>query len=257
MIRTALAGALSIFCAWATLPAAAQSGNPLEGDPNAIGAGRGIYAARCATCHGADAKGATGPDLTSLWATGKSDDHVFTSVRDGIEGSVMPPGLAAGDEIWAIVAYLRDISTVPPFDTDGDAAAGRALFDENCARCHRVNGEGGTLGPDLSRIATVRSREALVRAVREPAASVAEGYRRVTLVTREGERIEGAVKAEDAFSIQVVDTDERLQGYRKADFAEIVHENASLMPGFGRVKLSEHKLEDLLAFLATLRGPGR
>ena len=255
MIRKALAGAVAIAGLCATPATYAQVGNPLEGDPNAIRAGGGLFASRCAACHGADAKGATGPDLTVLWATGQSDEHVFTSVRDGIEGSAMPPSLAAGDEIWAIVAYLRNISTVPPFTSDGNAASGRALFDDSCARCHRVNGRGGTLGPELSRIASVRSREALVRSIREPSANMAEGYRPVTLETRDGVRVEGVVKAEDAFSIQLVDTDERLQGYKKTDLAELVHEEASLMPRFGRVKLNERELENLLAFLATLR-PG-
>jgi len=251
MVRYALTGAFVWLAA--SLPVAAQSVNPFEADPTAIQAGRQMFAARCTACHGADAKGANGPDLTQIWQAGSDDARVFATVRDGVEGSAMPPSQAPDNELWAIIAYLRSISTVPPFETDGDAGHGRELFVENCQRCHRAEGRGGALGPDLSRIGQVRSREGLVDSIRDPGATVAEGFRPVTLLTRSGERVEGAIKAEDAFSIQILDIDQRLQGYRKADLAEIDRNEGSLMPKFGRVKLGERDLEDLLAYLGSLR----
>lgn len=264
-MRRGLAGRLSsilyaslcaALCTTLPLAAAAQNGNPLESDATAITAGRGMFAARCAVCHGADALGATGPDLTQVWARGQSDEHVFESVRNGIEGSVMPPSQAPDEEIWAIAAYLRSISTVAPFESTGDPEAGEALFTSSCARCHRVGNGGGAIGPDLSRIAFFRSRESLVRSIRDPSATVAEGYRAVTIVTRNGERIEGLARSEDAFSIQIVDTDARLQGYRKGDLADLVHEKDSLMPKFGRLRLNDNELEDVLAFLLAQRNAG-
>jgi putative heme-binding domain-containing protein len=243
-----------LFLAWAPLPALAQDGNPYEADPVAIRTGGALYASRCADCHGADAKGARGPDLTLLWANGANDARVFDSVRNGVESSIMPPSLAPDIEIWATVAYLRSISTVPPFENDGgDVAHGRRLFVDNCARCHRAAGRGGTLGPDLSRIALIRSREAVLRAIQEPSTSIAVGYRAVTLVTNSGRRIEGVAKSEDAFSIQIVDTDERMQGYLKADLDRIVREEQSLMPQLWPAKIGSRELDDLLAYIGTLR----
>ena len=58
------------------------------------------------------------------------------------------------------------------------------------------------------------------------------GYRTVTVVTSDGERIQGLKKAEDTFSIQIVDTSERLQGYLKADLQTVQDEAESLMPPF-------------------------
>lgn len=235
----------------------AQVGNPFDGDEAATRAGGVMYASRCADCHGADAKGARGPDLTQLWAVGTSDERLFNSVRQGIGGSIMPPSIAPDNEIWAVIAYLKSISTVPPFENaSGDFAAGRSLFASSCSECHRVAGVGGALGPDLSLIAQVRSREALVQSIRDPSASVELGYRVVTLVPENGERIAGVVKSEDAFSIQLVDDNARLQGYRKADLEELVREDGSLMPEFGLGELSERELDDLLAYIATLRGTG-
>ncbi len=83
---------------------------------------------------------------------------------------------------------------------------------------------------------------------------MAVGYRTVVLVTQSGERLRGATKGEDAFSIQVMDTDERLQGYLKADLRELVHEETSLMPEYGADRLSDRDLDDLLSYLGTLRG---
>ena len=227
--------------------------NPYEGDPAARRAGAALYGTRCAECHGADAKGISGPDLTALWAVGTSEARVFQTIRRGVPDSIMPSSSAPDNELWAIVAYLKSVSTVSPVEfATGDADHGREIFRSTCARCHRVNGIGGRLGPDLSRIARIRSRASLTQAVRDPSASMAVGYRTVTLVTTDGGQIRGVKKGEDAFSVQIVDTGERLQGYLKADLGEVRDEEQSLMPAFGPDRLSDGDLDDLLRFLGTL-----
>jgi mono/diheme cytochrome c family protein len=50
-----------------------------------------------------------------------------------------------------------------------------------------------------------------------------------------------------------MDTNERLQGYLKANLREIIRDKKSLMPDFGPDRLSDRDLNDLLAFLGTLR----
>ena len=246
----------------AALPAAplasAQAVNPYEADRTAIRVGRALFETRCAQCHGGDAKGISGPDLTVLWAVGTNDDRVFQTIQLGVPGSIMPSSSAPDQEIWAMVAYLKSLSTVPEFDSDrGDAVRGREIFSSTCTGCHRVNGEGGHLGPDLTRIAAIRTREMLIRSIRDPSASVAAGYRTGALVTQDGQRIRGVSKSEDSFSIQIVDTDERLQGYLKADLQGIVREERSLMRQFGPDRLSDEALDDLLRYLGTLRGGAR
>lgn len=236
------------------LSAAAQSGNPYDGDPAAVRAGRALYGNRCAECHGADARGMNGPDLTVLWAREIRDERVFQTIRSGVQGSVMPSSSAPDQEIWAMVAYLRSVSTVSPFESAaGDVTRGEEIFEATCVRCHRVAGQGGIMGPDLSFIARVRTRSALARSIREPSASMGGGYRPVTIVTAEGERVRGVVKGEDAFSIQVVEIGGRLQGYLKAGVQEIVREERSLMPAFSTDRLSEEALDDVLAYVGTLR----
>jgi putative heme-binding domain-containing protein len=240
-------------------PAGARAGqdgvaNPLDGDRAALRAGRTLFETRCAECHGADAKGISGPDLTELWAAGTTDGRVFQTIQLGIPGSIMPSSSAPDDELWAVVSYLRSLGTVSQVEfATGDADQGREIFRSNCVRCHRTEGRGGRLGPDLSRITLTRSRASLTQSIREPSASMAVGYRTVRLVTADGQTVRGVTKGEDAFSLQVVDTGERLQGYLKADLREVRDEPASLMPGFGPDQLSDSNLDDLLRFLASIR----
>jgi putative heme-binding domain-containing protein len=253
-MNTTLPKALVLLLLAAPLSVSAQQTNPFDGDPMAMRAGRALFANRCADCHGADARGFSGPDLTLLWADGTSDDRVFQIIRDGVSGSIMPSSTAPDQEIWAIVTYVKSISTVPEFLSDvGDAARGREVFEARCTRCHRVAGEGGRLGPDLSRIGRIRTRETLIRSLRDPASAVAADFRPVTIVTEDGERIRGVTKGEDAFSIQIMDTRQQLRGYRKSDLSELVHEDGSLMPAFTDARLPQEELDDVVRYLGTLR----
>src|SRR5687767_12127027 len=83
MIRRALAPACVLV-----LVAGLLSSAPRAQDARL---GATLYTERCATCHGADAKGQVGPSLTTLWASGASDDRIFETIRRGVPGSVMPP----------------------------------------------------------------------------------------------------------------------------------------------------------------------
>lgn len=257
MARRLLVGAWLLLSVSVLPVARAQVRNPFETDEVAIRTGAGLFAARCAVCHGPDAKGQLGPDLTQRWARGETDESAFVIVRNGVPGSSMPPNIAPDNEIWAIVAHLRSISVMPPLMSSGDAGRGRATFASDCAGCHQVRGEGGALGPDLTNIGAARSRAALIAALREPSATVALGFRSVTVGTRRDDSIEGVVKGEDAFSLQLMTADGELRGYQKRELARVQRSAESPMPAFGSDRLSGAALEDLLAYLGTLRGAER
>jgi cytochrome c oxidase cbb3-type subunit III len=254
-MRGAFAAAVALLsCCGASAIASAEERNPFEGNEVAIGIGRTLFANRCADCHGPDAKGKLGPDLTQRWARGASDESAFAILRNGVPGSSMPPSAAPDNELWAIVAHLRNISVMPPLVSTGDVERGRALFAKECSSCHQVRGEGGALGPDLTSIGATRSRVSLMTSLREPSASVALGFRTVTAVTRARERIEGVVKGEDAFSVQIMTGNGELKAYPKSELAELARSAESLMPAYDAGTLSAAALEDLLAYMGTLRG---
>jgi hypothetical protein len=73
-------------------------------------------------------------------------------------------------------------------------------------------------------------------------------------VTKDGQRIRGAKKNEDVFSIQIMDTRERIQGFLKSNLQEVIYETGSLMPAFPPGRLNDSDLGDLVGYLTTLRG---
>jgi putative heme-binding domain-containing protein len=136
----------------------------------------------------------------------------------------------------------------------GNASAGGSLFATNCVACHRVGDRGGRLGPDLSRIGVARARAAMARQIRGNMADVRTGYQQVTLAAPDGHEIRGVKKNEDLFSVQVMDTRERIQGYLREDMKSVSDEKKSMMPVFGTDRLTDAQLDDLLAYLESLQG---
>ena len=257
VLRVAIPGALlailggSLFAAQ-DLPAK----NPLEGNPDAIRAGMGLFRGRCADCHGMDARGVRAPDITQVWASGRTDDGLFKIVKGGIPGTEMPANPRIFDhEAWQILAYLRTLAAPAPTDPPrGNAENGRKVFATMCASCHRVNGAGGRLGPDLSRIGSARSRDMIVRRIRGSVEGFGQGFEPVTLTPQTGPPISGVKKNEDLFSVQIMDTGERIQGYEKDKMKTVENGVRSAMPAFSSNRLSESDLDDVLRYLQTLRG---
>jgi putative heme-binding domain-containing protein len=244
--------AAQIAAADAKIPAK----NPLEGDPAAIQAGMGLFRARCADCHGVDARGVRSPDLTQVWAAGRSDDGLFRTVKRGVPNTEMVANPRMFDhEIWQVLAYLRTLAAPAPTDPPrGNAENGQRLFRVHCSSCHRIGVTGGRLGPDLSRIGAARARDAMVRRIRGAVEDFRPGFEPVTIVPASGQPIKGVKKNEDLFSVQIMDTRERIQGYEKDKMRNVTNDTVSAMPVFGVDRLSESELDDIVRYLQTLRG---
>lgn len=232
------------------------SKNPLEGNAEAIKYGMGLFRSRCADCHGVDARGVRSPDLTQVWASGRTDDGLFRTVKNGVPNTEMPANPRMFDhEVWQVLAYLRTLAAPAPSDPPrGNAENGQRLYRIHCASCHRVNATGGRLGPDLSRIGSGRARDALVRRIRGAVEDFRPGYEPVTVTPVNGQPIQGVKKNEDLFSVQIMDTRERIQGYEKDKMKAVTNETRSAMPSFGTDRLSESEVDDVVRYLQTLRG---
>ena len=126
--------------------------NSLNGQPEAIDAGRKLFAGACGVCHGPNGEGGRGPNLTTGRETRRLDDRgLFDSIRKGVPGTDMPPSNLPEDKLWQVVAFVRALSA-PAFESrvPGDVEAGGALFfgKAGCSECHAILGRGGRLGPD-------------------------------------------------------------------------------------------------------------
>jgi len=228
--------------------------NPHLNNKESIRTGMALYRTRCGECHGLDAAGYRGPDLNAYIAGGAKDEALFQVIRKGVTGTEMPPSNAPDHEVLQMIAYLRNIGKVAPAETApaGNVANGAALFAKQCANCHQVAGKGGQIGPDLSRIGAGRTRAALTREIRNPHEVIPPNFEGVTIVTKDGQKIRGIKKGEDAYSIQVMDMRERIQGYLKSN-VEVTYEKNSIMPAYDAKRLSDADLSDLVGYLSTLR----
>jgi putative heme-binding domain-containing protein len=236
--------------------------NPLAGNAEAIHQGRNIFRGRCAVCHGIDAKGYRGSDLTTgEWVHGGSDAKLFTTISGGVPGTEMPGNVnMSPEEVWMVVAYLRTlVDAGTPSPARGDANRGERLFwakgATNCGQCHMIGGRGGRLGPNLSRIGAARSASALAREIRNPKEVIPVGYETITVVPRDNRRIRGVRKNEDTFSVQLMTASEEILTFLKRDLVEVVPDEQSLMPAYGPERVSDAELDDLVRYLKTLTGP--
>jgi len=254
-----------------TLLARQQIKNPSAGDKTAIREGESLFRANCSFCHGFDAAGGgRGPDLTQgRWLHGGSDEAIFRTISQGVAGTEMPANPFEDSEIWALVSYIRSLNHAAPSTVPGDAIAGERLFfgKENCVQCHMVKGRGGHLGPDLSRVGAARSLAYLAESIRQPSKELSLGYTdpnnhygvpleydTVIVVTRDGHRVTGVAKNEDAFTVELLSEDDQLRLLEKRDLTEVRHERRSLMPAYPPETLNNFDLQNLLAYLTSLRG---
>ena len=74
--------------------------NPLEGNADAIRAGMGLFRGRCGDCHGIDARGVRGPDITLVWTSGRTDAGLSRPSRIAFRGQRCPRIPVSDPEIW-------------------------------------------------------------------------------------------------------------------------------------------------------------
>jgi len=158
--------------------------------------------------------------------------------------------------VWQIVAYIRSLNAGKETKPAADAARGTELLkSKGCYQCHRVNGEGGRLGPDLSNIGRTRSVEHLRAALVDPNADVRQRYWVVSFKDASGKSQEGFLMNEDSYTVQFIDMNERLHSVSKSGLKDYKVEKTSRMPSV-KDSLSASELEQLVAYLSSLQPKG-
>jgi cytochrome c oxidase cbb3-type subunit 3 len=121
------------------VPQAASTPNPLTKDPRAVEMGKRLYITmNCADCHGYDAKGAMGPDLTdNYWRYGGTPAAIYNSIAQGRAqgmpawGKALPP-----IEIWRLTAYIQSLGGTFPADKSQQALEGDLAQGKSSAQAH-------------------------------------------------------------------------------------------------------------------------
>ena len=158
-----------------------------------------------------------------------------------------------GDQPSAAGAPVTNASAGTP--APGDASRGRSIFESKgaCFTCHRVADKGSRLGIDLSDIATLRARDALEKSLVAPSLEVQPQNRYYRVVTSDGTVVTGKLYNQDIFSVQMMDSSERLVSFQTSKLKERGFVPTPPMPSFAG-KLSKDELTDLVAYLASLKG---
>jgi putative heme-binding domain-containing protein len=242
-----------------TFAQAFDTSRPLAGaDAADLVAGKRAYVAQCALCHGMDGSGGYGPSLLVPVLARVTDDKSLVRIVDqGIPNLMAGYGRANGPRrTWQLAAYVRSLMAGTTAEViPGDAAKGKVVYQERgCASCHVLGGLGRAYGPDLTAIGAQRGAGYIKEALLKPSARVPDGHVVVTAKPKDARSVRGVRVSEDAFWVYVRDPGGRIYRYWKQDLEALEREaGVSLMPAYG-VQRSATEIDDLVAYLASLRG---
>jgi cytochrome c oxidase cbb3-type subunit III len=216
-----------------------------------------VFRDTCANCHGPDGDEVAGIDLgRGVFRRAKTDQDLVQIIREGVPGTAMPASNFAIAQAEQVVAYLRSVAASRRSASGlGVVERGRAVFDGKgaCATCHRVNGSGARLGPDLSNIGQLRRAVELEASVVNPSAEVLAANRTYRVVARDGTTTTGRLLNLDSFTVQMLDTKEQLRSFEKSKLREYGFVDQSPMPSY-KDKLNAQELADVVSYLVSLKG---
>lgn len=240
----------------------------------------------CWNCHAGRTRGGQAPDLFKAeWLYGWTDSGIFQTVFNGLPGTEMQKfgGKLSDEAINMIVGYLRteqakaagvSLEEIKQSEEwtpymEGDVKAGEAIFYSDgyaCGKCHAVHGRGATgtgheIGPDLTYIARTRAPHFIVESILNPRAYIAPEYEMLTIHTIDGEEITGKKRylydhrdRENPDVVQILDESGKLwTTYYKKDIRATSVPQAGVMPENFADILSVKQMEDLMAYLLTLK----
>ena len=138
----------------------------------------------------------------------------------------------------------------------GDAARGKDIFLNKaavqCQRCHKLDGEGGEVGPPLNGLAAKQKRDYLLESIVLPNKQIAKGYDSVFITKTDGKTVTGVLKSEDNKEVKLMTAEGLLLTIKKEDIEE-KRATKSAMPEDIVQKLNKREIRDLVEFLAGLK----
>jgi putative heme-binding domain-containing protein len=141
-------------------------------------------------------------------------------------------------------------------NTGGNAGRGKAIFTSaaaGCALCHKVHGQGGDVGPDLSQVGGKLDRTHLIESILDPSAEITQGYYATVIETKAGRFLTGIVKSESAGDITLVDSERKAIRIPLDQIASRAVSKVSLMPVGLAEQMTPAEFVDLIAYLESLR----
>jgi putative heme-binding domain-containing protein len=226
-----------------------------EPTPADVMQGERLFLANCAACHGPEGDAVFGVDLAhGEFRHASTDADLIRIIKSGIAGTDMPPSNFTDEQAGIIVGYLRSLASTSIAAVPGDADRGKAVFEGKgtCLTCHRVHTKGSKVGPDLTDIGQFRRADELERSLVDPGAEIQPQNRSFRVVTRDGATVIGRLLNHDSYTVQMIDSQEKLRSFLNASLRESGFVEQSSMPSY-RGKLTPDELTDVIKYLVTLR----
>jgi putative membrane-bound dehydrogenase-like protein len=136
----------------------------------------------------------------------------------------------------------------------GDPANGRVLFRKHCATCHRLFGEGESIGPDLT-FANRKDRDDVLRQIVDPSAVIRKEYLAYVVQTTDGRSLTGLIAEQTPQTITLLDAKNQRIKVARNDIAAIQESPVSLMPENLLKELKPQELRDLFRYLQSEKPP--
>jgi putative membrane-bound dehydrogenase-like protein len=218
---------------------------------------RATPAARGAILRALSGRAATLPVLLTALEEGSIPPRELQPAeRDALLAALPRAGLSEAERARAAALFARAPSrredVVARYRAGalgrGDRARGGEVFAEHCAACHRFQGTGHAVGPDLS--GTRKSREEILVSVLDPNRAVVAGYSSYTVVSRDGRVLTGLLTEETGSAVTLRQAGGVDATLLRSEIAEIRANGSSLMPEALEEAVSVEAMADLLEYLA-------
>ncbi|MFQ5449619.1 MAG: c-type cytochrome [Nitrospinaceae bacterium] len=226
----------------------------------------------CFACHQVDGEGGSvGPELSraGYWYR---PEWIYAWIRNpqAYKPTTVMPNMGLQPETAKVIAaYLWGLHEEnegvpekwePYLEAQGDPERGKKLFFDpegkvNCSKCHRINGEGGNVGPDLSYVGSSRTRPFLLESMLKPKAVITAGYSTVLILTKHRKFITGIKVMEDDSGLDIIDKEGKEMYIHKEQIKKYKTQKISMMPGNFKDILDVQEVADILAYLKTLTLP--
>ncbi len=172
-----------------------------------------------------------------------ANDPIIAKLNAEVQKGGLLLSTAPGD-IAKVVERVR---------AQGNADRGRAIYLDAkklaCTTCHRLEGTGGQVGPDLTRAWDTQSLEKLIEAMAQPSKEIKEGYQSFRLDTLDGQAFTGLKIGESKEEVVIREATGRDVRVKRADVEKLAPSKVSLMPDDVVAQLSYDQFVDLVAFL--------
>lgn len=134
----------------------------------------------------------------------------------------------------------------------GDAARGKAVFQKNCATCHRVGAVGVHVGPDVSDTLS-KAKDVLLTDILDPSRAIDNNYVNYIVKKKDGTVLSGFIAAQTASSLTLRRAEGQEDVVLRQDIEEMKSSGISLMPEGLEKGITVEEMADLLAFLKNWR----